>query len=206
MISRSRAIVKDLKLMKNLGWLTNRENWLIFAKHHLPKRWKASVERLRIWPIEKVLLKRYRWVKLTRNHGEMIVPLNFLTQSPDGEVSTASMLEASTLMIHDLLFHSWPYPRGLKLTFIENKITLLPGSGRKMAGPIRLMLGWSVQEQEELFFNLRQNSQAEVSFEIEGSNKSDQLVAQLNCKLKIEVLRRLELSRKDSPSGEIPKS
>lgn len=193
MISRSRAIVKDLKSMKNLGWLTNSDHWILLLKKHLPRALASQVEAIRLPSLEKTFLRGYRWVKLSRDHAELIVPQRFLNLDlKSGHFSHAAILDAALVMVRGFVNYSAPFENDLTLAIDEINFHQEDNlSGLKF---VRLMTGWSSQEREKTFFNLRSDQQTKTSFQVEVMDSHERILAHIELKVKLSTNWKQKIS------------
>lgn len=187
MISRSRAIVKDLKSMKNLGWLRQPEAWIVLLKKYSPPALIPLLDGLRWGSLEKKVLRGYRWSKLSRYRAEVIVPDRFPNEDFDtSKVSESATVDAATFLVQGLAQYNCDFDKTLKFRLLELRLELLDAPQSK--DPVRLIASWSHKEREEFLLSLRTTNDAKHDFSVSLTDSNDRILGSLflSCHFKLQ--------------------
>lgn len=197
MISRSRAIVKDLKSMKNLGWLKQPEAWILLLKKYSPPNLIPLLDGLRWGSIEKKIIRGYRWSKLSRYRAEIIVPNRFPNEDFKADkVSESTTVDAAAFLVQGLAQYNCDFERSLKFRMLELRLEFFEGP--KPKPPLRLIASWSHQEREEFLISLRTKSEAKHDFNVSVTDSNDRIMGslQLSCHFEFENQSQIGWTKK----------
>lgn len=192
MISRSRAIVKDLKSMKNLGWLGRPSAWLLFFKKYSPPQLLPFLDDLVWGALDRKVIRGYRWARLSRQRAEVLVPDRFPNEDFIASgVSASTLVDAATFLVQGFAQYNCDFDRVLGFELVGLRMERV--DAKEIRGARRLIVTWSQEEREKFLFALRVHGEAQPELNVTVMDSDDRIVECLflNCQFKIQSERRL---------------
>ena len=193
MISRSRAIVKDLKSMKNLGWFGRPGAWIFLLKKYLPSQFAPFLDDLFWGPLDRKVLRGYRWSRLSRQRAELLVPDRFPNEDRShSEVSPSTIVDAATFLVEGFTRYTCNLDQAIQLKLVELRLERLESA--KIQGVLRLVVTWSHEERERWLLHLRTEGKAHHEFNVSVMDSNDRVFESLFLNCEFETQDELQIS------------
>lgn len=207
---RSRAIIKEIKILKELRskgsrlhevvQLMSREDWWTLAQSQIPRHLQPFLQplllRLRKWPAEKFFLRRFRWVRLTQTNAEIIIPSNRWNKDEHGQIDHAALVEGSQLMMKQFLVAISPLNVRLSLQFLKTEVDFFTKAVLPRKSFIRLTFNWDIIQRESFLYELREFRKSQLNLHVDVADQQENIVARIEHTVSIESQQFQEISNR----------